>query len=159
MGSGTLDAAHALQVMTMHEQTTPSQSTLRKARWQTQMAQTKKGLGHLQRGVGRFVRERPLISTAALLAVAAPGAVSLGGPALARLPRQARRLSRTPLGRRVLRMLSSQRALSMLGLEQRRSFWGITLPGVGLLGAGALIGAGALMLLAPGRIASRAERL
>jgi hypothetical protein len=42
-----------------------------------------------------------------------------------------------------------RRALAWFGLEQRRSPWGIVLPGLGLLGAGALVGIGLTVLFAP----------
>jgi|WetSurMetagenome_2_1015567.scaffolds.fasta_scaffold1941614_1 hypothetical protein len=50
-----------------------------------------------------------------------------------------------------------ERILRALGLEERRSMWGILLPGVGLLGAGTLLGAACVLLFAPGAIASRME--
>lgn len=60
--------------------------------------------------------------------------------------------------RQAPRGLTRQKALQLLGLEERRSFWGVALPGVGLLGAGALLGAGTLMLFAPGLLSQRMER-
>lgn len=51
-----------------------------------------------------------------------------------------------------------KRILETLGLEKRRSIWGIVLPGVGLLGAGALLGAAAILLFAPRVVSSRIGR-
>jgi hypothetical protein len=47
-----------------------------------------------------------------------------------------------------------RRVLAWFGLEQRRSPWGIVLPGFGLLGAGALVGIGLTVLFAP-RVVTR----
>lgn len=61
--------ARMLQVMNMLAPTTPSRAALYKARWQTQLMQTKKGLGHLQQGLQRFMRHRPIVASAASIAL------------------------------------------------------------------------------------------
>ncbi len=48
-----------------------------------------------------------------------------------------------------LRDMSKDDLLALFGLETRRGFWGSLLPGVGLVGAGLLIGAGLGLMLAP----------
>jgi hypothetical protein len=51
----------------MSNLTIASRATLRKARWHTQLTRTEKGLGHLTRGLQRFVRHRPVIAAAVVL--------------------------------------------------------------------------------------------
>lgn len=64
-----------------------------------------------------------------------------GGRALTRLQQQ--------------RSLQAARVLDALGLQQRRSGWERALPIAGFVGAGALLGAAALLLLAPGMVVRR----
>lgn len=51
--------------------------------------------------------------------------------------------------------VSREDILRALGLEERRSILGIVLPGVGLLCAGALAGAGLVLVFGPRVIAER----
>ena len=48
-----------------------------------------------------------------------------------------------------LRDMGKDDLLAMLGLETKRGFFATVLPGVGLVGAGILIGAGLGIMLAP----------
>jgi hypothetical protein len=64
-----------------------------------------------------------------------------GGRALTRLQQQ--------------RSLQTERVLDALGLQWRRSAWDRVLPIAGFVGAGALLGAAALLLLAPGVVVRR----
>ena len=51
--------------------------------------------------------------------------------------------------------VSREDVLRALGLEERRSLLGIALPGIGLLCAGALAGAGLVLVFGPRLIADR----
>ena len=50
---------------------------------------------------------------------------------------------------------AKQQLLEAFDLEERRSRLGIILPGVGLIAAGALAGAGLVLLFAPARLLAR----
>ena len=55
---------HQRLIMKRFDQTN---SSLRQARWHSQVMQTSKGLEHLRRGVQRFVQRRPVVSAVMLL--------------------------------------------------------------------------------------------
>ena len=52
---------------------------------------------------------------------------------------------------------TKQKLLEAFNLEERRSRLGILLPGVGLIAAGVIAGAGLMLLLAPARVLARTE--